>query len=127
LRRNKDCFIKIKEIQSTGELEKLLKKSHTQPVFLIKTSPICPVSYSAQLQFTRFFEESEKSNFSACTIDVVKCRSLARSIAEKTGVIHQSPQALLFSAGECVWHDSHGALTTSAFKTALKQLTGNEK
>jgi bacillithiol system protein YtxJ len=122
-----DCFIKITEIQSAGELEKLLKKSHGQPVFLLKISPICPVSYSAQLQFTRFLEESETSDFSAYTIDVIKCRPLSRSIAEKTGVIHQSPQALLFSAGECVWHNSHGALTASAFKTALQQLSGNEK
>lgn len=38
-------------------------------------------------------------------------RAVSRHIAEKTGVTHQTPQALLVRNGEVLWHDSHGAIT----------------
>lgn len=44
---------------------------------------------------------------------VVEQRALSQAIARRTGIPHQSPQALLFRRGEVVWHASHYSLTTT--------------
>ncbi len=54
-------------------------------------------------------------------IDVIGQRPLARAIAERTNVRHESPQALLLEGGEVRWHASHGAIT----QESLAEATGN--
>jgi bacillithiol system protein YtxJ len=49
---------------------------------------------------------------------VLADRAVARSIAERCGVRHESPQAILFEAGRPVWHASHGAITLGALHAA---------
>lgn len=51
-------------------------------------------------------------------IDVVDQRPLSQGVARRTGVRHESPQALLFTGGRCVWHASHGAITVASLSAA---------
>jgi bacillithiol system protein YtxJ len=41
------------------------------------------------------------------SIDVSTQHELKRAVADHTGVIHQSPQAILLRDGKPVWHASH--------------------
>jgi len=50
---------------------------------------------------------------------VVADRPVARGIAERCGVRHESPQAILFEAGRPVWHASHDAITLGALHAAF--------
>ena len=51
-------------------------------------------------------------------VDVVSCRELAREIAARAGVTHESPQAILFEEGAVVWSASHAAITQGALEAA---------
>jgi bacillithiol system protein YtxJ len=46
-------------------------------------------------------------------------RTLARALAERTGVRHQSPQLLYLERGVVRWHLSHGEITTEAVRRRL--------
>ena len=39
-------------------------------------------------------------------------------LAERLGVLHQSPQAILVRDGQAVWNDSHEGVTSAALKDA---------
>lgn len=50
---------------------------------------------------------------------VIEERPVSLGFAEKVGVQHESPQALLLKNGQVVWHDSHWGITQSALKEAV--------
>lgn len=53
-------------------------------------------------------------------VDVLSDRALARGLTAELDVRHESPQALWFSAGELVAHESHGALTAAWYDARLR-------
>jgi bacillithiol system protein YtxJ len=86
---------------------------------LFKHSTTCPISAAA-------FEEYERwsaAHPSAATgwIDVVQERPLARAVAERTGIRHESPQAILLARGDPRWNASHSAITEASLNGALEQ------
>ncbi|MEZ4647711.1 MAG: bacillithiol system redox-active protein YtxJ [Candidatus Eisenbacteria bacterium] len=86
------------------------EKAIAQPAFLLfKHSFRCGTSAEAALQFDRFVGAS--SELPVGWVDVVEQRALARWIAETVGVVHQSPQVILFRGGKPVWNASHNAVT----------------
>lgn len=40
-------------------------------------------------------------------LDLVRHRGLSDEIAQRTGVVHQSPQLLWLRKGNCIYHASH--------------------
>ncbi len=83
---------------------------------LFKHSPTCPVSAQAKAHWDRFV--AEMPDVPALFVDVIAERALARGIAERCGVRHESPQAILFEAGKAAWHASHAAITLGALHGA---------
>ena len=63
-------------------------------VLLFKHSPICPVSATARAEYRMFC--TDHPDVPTLFVDVVSCRELAREIAARAGVTHESPQAILF-------------------------------
>jgi bacillithiol system protein YtxJ len=83
---------------------------------LFKHSPICPVSARAQSEYERW--KAEQPDAPALFVDVIADRATARGISERTGVRHESPQAILFENGQATWHASHGSITAAALRAA---------
>jgi bacillithiol system protein YtxJ len=54
-------------------------------------------------------------------VDVRKNRDVSNYIAEKTGVRHESPQAILIQNGKVVWHASHTAIKAETIKNVLDE------
>ena len=52
-------------------------------------------------------------------IDVVIQRDWSDAVAQRTGVTHSSPQALLIRDGAVVWDASHAAITEDSLEAAL--------
>jgi monothiol bacilliredoxin len=85
-----------------------------------KHSPICPTSSMA-------FEEIRslrrmQSDVPVYLIDVIHSRPLSRYIAERVGVVHQSPQAIILQAGVPAWHGSHFDLRADEMSRTLETL-----
>jgi bacillithiol system protein YtxJ len=85
---------------------------------LFKHSPTCPVSAAAFEQYRRW--AGHHPELESGWIEVVAERPLARAVAERTGVRHESPQAILLEGGRPRWSASHAAITEASLDGALR-------
>ncbi|MBL8724774.1 MAG: bacillithiol system redox-active protein YtxJ [Planctomycetes bacterium] len=100
-------------LHSLDDYETLLRQPR---VLLFKHSPACPISAAALDEYRQFC--AELPDVPTGFVDVIADRPVARGLAERCGVRHQSPQAILFEAGLPVWHASHDAITCEALLAA---------
>lgn len=98
------------------DLDSWTRALHAPRVLLFKHSPTCPISAAARAEYDAF--RAELPDVPTLFVDVVADRPVARGIAERCGVTHQSPQAILFERGQPVWHASHGAITLGSLHAA---------
>ncbi|MBD0326257.1 MAG: bacillithiol system redox-active protein YtxJ [Pyrinomonadaceae bacterium] len=104
----------FKDVTDAKALEELFALSHSQPVVLFKHSVTCPISTAAYQQMSR-------CGGSVSLIIVQSARDISRRIETKTGVRHESPQAIILRNGQAAWSASHWNVTTDAVKNALSQ------
>jgi len=89
----------------------------SESLLLFKHSPTCPVSAQAFFEYRSFC--GEHSELQTLWLDVIEQRAASLTIAQLTGVTHESPQALWMVNGAVVWHASHGGITNSTLREAL--------
>lgn len=85
-------------------------------ILLFKHSPVCPVSAAARAEYTQW--RLDLPDVPTLFVDVIADRPVARGIADRCGVRHQSPQAILFEQGKPVWNASHDAITVDSLHAA---------
>src|ERR687893_229234 len=101
-------------VGDAAELEQLFARSHREPVLLFKHSTTCPISAAAYQQMSRVEGE-------VALVVVQKARDLSREIETRTGVRHESPQALILRDGAVVWSASHWNVTADSVARALAE------
>lgn len=101
-------------VTDTQQLEELFKLSQEKPVVIFKHSTTCPISAGAYQQMARM--QSEIS-----LIVVQQSRDLSREVEERTGIRHESPQAIILRKGKPVWHTSHWDITAEAVEQAVHE------
>ena len=109
----------IVDLLQDRDLEQLLAQSKNDPVLIFKHSTQCPISSQAYDEFTDFAEGVR--NLVCGAVLVIENRKLSNAIAERFGVRHESPQALLIKDGRVVWHASHWSITSDSLSDALVQ------
>ena len=87
---------------------------------LYKHSPICATSRVAQDEIAELRRQRDVPIY---VVDVVRQRPLSRVLADRTGVTHQSPQAIVLRGGVAAWHRSHYDIQADAIARALDQAT----
>ena len=94
-----------------------------EPLAVIyKHSPICATSglaYEEMRSLRRL-----QGDVPVYMVDVVQSRPISRYIAERVGVVHASPQAIILRAGVPAWHGSHFDLRAEAIARRLETLKG---
>lgn len=106
-------------IQSTSEIDGWFEKSHTTPVLLFKHSLTCPISAAAYHEYLSFLSAGSPAPLEPTVVEVQRARDVCNEIATRTGVRHESPQAILLRAGEVAWHASHGAIRQDSLRRAV--------
>jgi bacillithiol system protein YtxJ len=91
---------RFNEIHDAAELENLFEKSFEQPVLLFKHSLTCPISASA-------YQQISQADADVNIIVMQHAREISNQLAEKTGIRHESPQAIVLKDGKPVFHASH--------------------
>lgn len=91
---------RFNEIHDAQELETLFQKSFEEPVLLFKHSLTCPISATA---YHEIGQADAEINF----VIVQRARAVSNAIAEKTGIRHESPQAIVIKNGEAIYNASH--------------------
>ena len=104
---------RFNEIQSTEELSSLIEKSNDEAVVLFKHSTTCPISAGV-------YHEISNADVDINLIIVQHARNVSTELAEKTGVRHESPQAIVLKNGKVVYHASHYDVTASEVEASIK-------
>lgn len=100
-------------VQDAAALEQLFERSHEAPVLLFKHSNACPISARAYGQMEQF-----KGN--VAIVVVQKSREVSREVETRTGVRHETPQALVLRKGEVVWSATHFDITSDVVEKAMR-------
>lgn len=101
-------------IADTKALEDLLARSQDGPVLLFKHSNACPVSAAA-------YQEMKRLKRDVAIVVVQRSRDVSREVEARTGVRHETPQALVLRDGKAVWTASHWNITADAVESALSE------
>ena len=88
------------DIESESDLEKVFRDSFEKPALLFKHSETCGISRSVIRSVSTLDSD-------IYLVTVQRSRGISDEIAERTGIRHASPQALVVKNGECVFHASH--------------------
>lgn len=103
------------ELTTVDELEGIFASSHGRPQVVFLDDPWCPISAVARRQVGQFDGE-------VLTVDVSQRSDLARWIAARTGIRHESPQAIVVDGGAAVWDASHWKINHGAITAVIDRL-----
>lgn len=109
--------IKWIAFEDLGQLAELTMRSEEQPVIIFKHSTRCSVSRMALKQFENEFNAGE--SVAPYFLDLLEHRDISNAIAERFGVVHQSPQLLLIVNGKCIYNASHSAIDATTLHSKL--------
>ena len=87
-------------LDSLDTLDRLFAESHVRPVVIFKHSTVCGISAGVYREVA-----TVASDINVVTIQTH--RHVSNEIALRTGVRHESPQAIVIRNGEPVYHASH--------------------
>ncbi len=96
-------------LESSEQLDELIRKSGERPQVIFKHSITCGVSSMAIKQFAFNYGASEK-NMDIHLLDVRRYREVSNLVAQRFGIVHESPQILVIRDGKVVNHASHAAI-----------------
>lgn len=114
----------IRTIHRPEELDEVFAASHRAPAWVLKHSLTCGTSVRALGEYRRYAESRPSGSPDLFhLIEVQNARTLSRELAARTGVRHESPQALLLAAGEVAWHASHHRVREAALAEAAAAAT----
>lgn len=106
------------ELRNSADLDKALKLSNEKPVLFFKHSLTCPISARAYRQFESFLENAGPEALYGLII-IQESRPVSNEVAERLGIQHQSPQALLVQDGRVTWDASHFDITVDSLSQAV--------
>ena len=109
------------ELTTVEQFDARLQSDSEAPVFILKHSTTCPISAGAFRRVQDFLREAGDAAPEFCLVRVRESRPVSNAIADRLGVVHQSPQLLMVRGGRCVWHTSHYDVTAENIKKALRE------
>lgn len=116
-------MISLNALQTLDEAKTALERSQSHPLFVFKHSDNCGISARA-LRETETFLETCELPIEARLVVVQEAREASNFFAERLGVEHETPQAMLVINGVVRWEDSHSRLKAERIKTALEDVFG---
>ncbi|MGJ3236529.1 bacillithiol system redox-active protein YtxJ [Marivirga sp.] len=106
-------------LESLDTIDKIIEESKQNPVVIFKHSTSCSISAMALNRLERSWKIEEMSEVKAYYLDLISHRDISNAIADKFGVMHQSPQVLLIKNGACVYDDSHMGISYQELKSEM--------
>lgn len=107
-----------KNIEGIEKLNEIINISEKKAVLIFKHSTRCGISRFALRDFERSFDISEEE-MEVFYLDLLKYRDISNEIAQRFGIIHQSPQVIVLKNKEAIYNDSHGGISVASIKKAI--------
>lgn len=94
-------------LTSAEQLSEIDEISKNTPVLIFKHSTRCSISSASLHRLERHWDESKGDVIRPYFLDLIAHRDISNAVAERYGVMHQSPQVLLIQEGKCIYNNSH--------------------
>ncbi len=95
-------------LDSSESLSAAEQQSHNRPQVIFKHSTRCSISVMAK---SRLDKSHAPDYIDFHYLDLLNYREISNQIAERFHVHHESPQILLIKNGECIYAESHNAIS----------------
>ena len=106
------------ELRTADDAEAMLAASHERPVALLKHSSMCFASARGRAAFERL--EATDDALPLYVVVVQHARAVSNALAERLGVRHETPQAMILRDGRPVLVQSHGRIRTDDLLDAAR-------
>ena len=103
---------------TSADLDAALAASQDQPIIIFKHSNSCPFSARAQVQISE-----AKHDLEIYGIVIQYAKELSGKIAERLGVEHKSPQAIVVHKGEAVSDYWRSEIQEESLKQEVEELS----
>ena len=116
----------LARLEHVDELHRLIAESESRPVLLFKHSYTCGISMEALDELVAHLNDRSGDRGrdtvppQYAMVTVQTHRAVSNAIAQKLGVRHETPQALLVRDGRVVWSASHFRVTAAAVEDAIR-------
>jgi bacillithiol system protein YtxJ len=114
----------LPRLTSVEQLDGWLERSRLEPVWIFKHSLTCGTSAAAIAEFEHFVGGMADERRRSAVVVVQTAREVSSELARRTGVRHESPQALLLRDGEAIWHASHWRIRADRLRAAAGEAVG---
>lgn len=111
--------IKWIPLTSEEQLMEIVKTTHEKPVFLFKHSTRCSISAMAKNNVERNWTSGNEL-CNAYLLDLLEHRDVSNKIAEITGIVHQSPQAIVLKGSEIIYDETHSSIDARRIESTLR-------
>jgi bacillithiol system protein YtxJ len=108
-------------LQDVDGLEQAIVESQERPVLLFKHSRYCGVSCEAMDELQSHIDARFDGTVAYKVITVQTHRNVSDAVAQRLGIRHETPQAILLRDGKAVWNASHFRITASQLDQILAQ------
>lgn len=95
-------------IEQPDQLDQIRAASFQQPQIIFKHSTRCSISSLAK---SRLEKQTPPANTAFHYLDLIRFRELSNRIAADFQVYHESPQVLVIKNGDCIYDESHLAIS----------------
>lgn len=117
---NQQSTMDWKPLTQINQLDELTQLSFLRPIFIFKHSTRCSISRMALKQFETHYQLEEKEA-TGYFLDLLAYRDISNEIANRFGVIHQSPQLILLHDGVCHYTVSHSDIDAEELKLKIDE------
>ena len=110
---------RLTPLHDVQSLDAAIAESRERPVLLFKHSRFCGVSCEALDELNSHIDGQSAASTAYKMITVQTHRSVSDAAAERLGLRHQTPQAILLRDGKVIWNASHFSITATKLNEAL--------
>ncbi len=125
----------LTSLEHVDELHRLIDESQSRPVLLFKHSRSCGASLEALDELVAYLNDRgpersaphdgtsaprDSRPLQYAMVTVQTHRAISNTVAQRLGVRHETPQALLIRDGRVVWSASHFRVTAAAVEDAIR-------
>jgi bacillithiol system protein YtxJ len=98
-------------LTQNAQIEDIKKNSHHKPQLIFKHSTRCSISHLAKSRLDADVEKLQEK-YDLYYLDLLQFRQLSNFVAEEFKEHHESPQALVIVAGECILNLTHTEISS---------------
>ena len=112
---------RLTPLHDIESVDAAIAESLERPVLLFKHSRYCGVSCEALDELQSHIDAQGEPAVTYKMVTVQTHRPVSDAVAQRLGIRHETPQAILLRNGKAVWNASHFRITASKLDQAISQ------